>query len=94
MTNDNGLKVKSDNKILGETCNFYENLYKSKDIENENIDVYLSSLENIACLSNEEQQICDVFPTIEECEIAVKEMKINKSPGIYGLSNEFYKKNL
>ena len=42
LTNDNGLKVKSDNKILGEMCNFYENLYKSKEIENENIDVYLS----------------------------------------------------
>ena len=36
--------------------------------------------------------MCDAFPTIEECEIAVKEMKTNKSPGIDGLSNEFYKK--
>ena len=54
--------------------------------------MFLSSLENIACLSDEEQHMCDAFPTIEECEIAVKEMKINKSPGIDGLSNEFYKK--
>ena len=36
--------------------------------------------------------MCDAFPTIEECEIADKEMKTNESSGIDGLSNEFYKK--
>ena len=54
--------------------------------------MYLSSLENIAFLSNEEQQMCDALQTIDSEEIAVKELTITKSPGIDGLSNEFYKK--
>ena len=72
-------------------CNFYENLYTTQDIDNTDIDSYISSLENITCLSNEDKSFCDTFPTLEECEIAVKEMKTNKSPGIDGLPNEFYK---
>ena len=34
----------------------------------------------------------DTLPMVEECETAAKEMKINKSPDIDGLSNDFYKK--
>ena len=51
----------------------------------------MSTLENINCLSNEERNICDMFPTLDECESAVNEMKTNKSPGIDGIPNEFYK---
>ena len=36
--------------------------------------------------------MCDAFPTIDECESSIKEVTINKSPGIDVLSNEFYKK--
>ena len=91
LVNENGNKLTSDNKILGEMCNFYEKLYTSKNIESENIDRYLSTLENISCLSNEEKNICDMFPTLEECESAVNDMKTNKSPGNDGIPNEFYK---
>ena len=73
-------------------CNFYEKLYTSRNIRNEDIDIYLSSLENISCLSNDDKTFCETFPTIHECETAVNEMKTNKSPGIDGIPNEFYKK--
>jgi hypothetical protein len=42
-------------------------------------------------LSNKERQLCDEFPTINECENAIKQMKNNKSPGTDGLPVEFYK---
>ena len=67
-------------------------MYTSRNIRNENIDIYLSSLDNISCLSNEDKKFCDTFPTLKECETAVNEMKTNKSPGIDGIPNEFYKK--
>ena len=92
LVNEDGVSFKSDNKILGEMCNFYEKLYTSRNIRNEDIDIYLSSLENISCLSNDDKTFCETFPTIRECETAVNEMKTNKSPGIDGIPNEFYKK--
>ena len=94
LVNEDSVSFRSDNKILGEMCNFYEKLYTSRNIRNENIDIYLSSLDNISCLSNEDKIFCDTFPTLKECETAVNEMKTNKSPGILvdGIPNEFYKK--
>ena len=54
------------------------------------IDSYLKDTECIT-LSNKERQLCDEFPTINECENAIKQMKNNKSPGSDGLPVEFYK---
>ena len=92
LVNEDGVSFKYDNKILGEMCNFYEKLYTSRNIRNEDIDIYLSSLENISCLSNDDKTFCETFPTIHECETEVNEMKTNKSPGIDGIPDEFYKK--
>ena len=85
------MRFTSDNKILGEMCDFYEKLYTSKDIESDNIDIYLSTLQNITCLSNEERNMCDMFPTLEECEKDVNEMKTNKSPGLMVYQMNFTK---
>ena len=51
---------------------FNEDLYTTKAIDNIDIDSYYSLLENSICLSNEDKSISDSFPTLEECEIAVK----------------------
>ena len=56
--------IRSDNEILGEMCNFYKNFYTTRDIANTDIDSYLSSLENLTCLSNEDKSFCDTFPTL------------------------------
>ena len=49
LVNENWMRFTSDNKILGEMCDFYEKLYTSKYIKSDNIDSYLSTLENINC---------------------------------------------
>ena len=71
-------------------CSYYETLYQSKNIDDTDIDNYLSNC-NIPELSPIEKETCDFFPTIEECREAVFNMKPNKSPGLDGLTGEFYK---
>ena len=83
--------VHSNNDILGEMCTFYENLYSSKQVNDGDIDNYLSTLNVRNVLSEKDQELCDKFPSLEECEEAVKNMKSNKSPGLDGLTSEFYK---
>ena len=37
------------------------------------------------------KNFCDKFPSLEECTDAVMNLKASKSPGLDGLTNEFYK---
>ena len=71
-------------------CSFYENLYSSKHINDENISTYL---QDVTCpkLNDQEKKFCDSLPTIDECTDAVNNLKNNKSPGLDGLPGEFYK---
>ena len=75
---------------MKEICTFYENLYQSKQINNNEINVYLSELEFDRKLNEKEKPFCDEIP-LHECEEAVLNLKDNKSPGIDGIPNEFYK---
>ena len=87
---DNGNTLKTDNEILCQMCSYYEKLYQSKSIDDLEIDNYLSN-SNIPQLSPTEKETYDFFPTIDECKEAVLNMKPNKSPGLDGLTGEFYK---
>ena len=71
-------------------CSFYEKLYTSKNINDVDIDNYISNIE-IPSLSHVDKEYCDEFPTLEECRDAVFNMKANKSPGLDGIPSEFYK---
>ena len=51
--------------------------------------LYLSSLNSV--LSDRDKEFCDTFPSLDECEEAVRNMKPNKSPALDGLTSEFYK---
>ena len=79
----------SNNDILGEMCNFYENLYSTKHVKDDDIDSYLSTLNIGKILSEKDKEYCDTFPSLAECEEAVKNMKSNKSPALDGLTSEF-----
>ena len=72
-------------------CKFYEELYTSKSVDDNDIDNYLHTLDLDNILSQEEKYFCDQFPSIEECGVAVNNLKCNKSPGLDGLTSEFYK---
>ena len=88
-SDENGICT-TQNDIMGEMCSFYEKLYTSKNINDVDIDDYLSNIE-IPSLSSVDKEYCDEFPTLEECRDAVFNMKPNKSPGLDGLPSEFYK---
>ena len=46
---------------------------------------------DIPKLNAEEQIICEGKITTDECDQVIKELKLNKSPGLDGLPGEFYK---
>ena len=79
-SDENGICT-TQNDIMGEMCSFYEKLYTSKNINDVDIDDYLSNIE-IPSLSSVDKEYCDEFPTLEECRDAVFNMKPNKSPGL------------
>ena len=71
-------------------CEIYKNLYTSKQIHDEAIDNYLNATYLEYTVTNDDKYKCDEFPTLDECSDAVKAMKLNKSPGLDGLTTEFY----
>ena len=80
-------------QILREIQLFYENLYSSKlNANQENgLEEFVQSTENLPTLSEEKQQLCEGNITLQECFDCLKLFKNNKSPGCDGLSIEFYK---
>ena len=85
-----GQYVHSNDGIFNEVCNFYESLYKSKEIDKIGISQYLN---DVICpkLTQEDKDMCDATPTLDECKEAVFYMKNDNPPGLDGLLSEFYK---
>ena len=78
-------------RILSEQKRFYQNLYKTNDLEaSDPIEAFLNSL-NIPKLSEEQRQSCEERITTEECRTIKETFQNNKSPGNDGLPVEFYK---
>ena len=88
---NNERQYNSDKDILNHCASFYSNLYKSNNPKQDHIDNYLSELQQLPFLSEEDQAICEGKVNVLECEEALKSMKNNKSPGYDGLTVEFYK---
>ena len=89
--NDNTY-TNNQSEILQEEKVFYETLYTSKNIENENFsNSPFFNLENITPLSEDEKLSCEGAVGENECFIALKEFKNDKTPGTDGWSAEFYK---
>ena len=86
----NNKHIHTNNDILGEMCKFYEHLYTSKLVDNNDIDSYLQTLHLENVFTHEEKTYCG-SPSIEECTVAVSNLKSNNSPGLDGLTSEFYK---
>ena len=53
--------------------------------------IYIVQNTSSKILSEKDKEYCDTFPSLAECEEAVKNMKSNKSPALDGLTSEFYK---
>ena len=82
----------SDKEILEEASSFYKKLYSEDNIEQINIDNFLNDLNVGNTLTETEKSYCEKDISIDELRDAVKNLKLNKSPGSDGLTPDFYKK--
>ena len=74
---DEKIKLETNSDILGEICNFYEKLFSSNSIEDNDIDIYLKKFK-INPLTENDENLCDSFPTLDECKDAVMNLKAKK----------------
>ena len=89
LTKDNLDTATSTRNILIETRAFYKKLYTAEAI---NPDMQRPFFDiSIPQLSASDQQPCELPLSTSELEHALKKMENNKSPGIDGLTSNFYK---
>jgi hypothetical protein len=87
----NGKKITDIKQILSEEEHFYKKLYTSEKSNVNEIKTYLSNVTFENTLKTKEADACDGKITYKECQEAINDMKLNKSPGLDGLTAEFYK---
>ena len=85
----NGHRVTTIEDILDAEVKFYEDLYSTRR-EQSDYDEYLNNIHLEHKLTDEEANICEGPITLKECYEALHGMKLNKSPGLDGLTVEFY----
>ena len=82
--------LETDDEILSECAEYYKALYTSNSPNKDEIKKYLSETNFTKNLSDEDSRKCENDISIVECETIVKTLKLNKSPGLDGLTGEFY----
>ena len=82
-------KLLSDSKDIRKEMNdFYQDLFSEEEVDQEAQDWLADQLS--MSLDEQEQVSCEGLLTIEECREALNGMNTGKSPGIDGLTAEFY----
>ncbi len=90
MLNINGSKCADQKLISDSVFSFYSNLYKS-EFKNSSCELFMDKIKKHMVTINEDlKKTCDSNLTREEVRAALFSMKKGKSPGIDGLSVEFY----
>ena len=69
---------------------YYSKLYQKSDIPINLINKYLNNVNLPNYLTISDCKMCDLDFTTEEVRKTVKTLKLNKSPGMVGLTYEFY----
>jgi len=93
IKNTNGEIVKNQEEINQVAINFYQSLYANSTENNETLlsqEILLGKIENR--ITDLERKELNKDITKEEIIKAINKLKPNKSPGLDGLTNEFYKK--
>ena len=90
LKDKNGISVFEDQDILHVATEFYSNLYKPQSIDIHALDNFFESVRPENTLNDELQGKCEGLFTNEECLNAINNIKRNKSPGLDGLTIEFY----
>ena len=66
-------------------------MYSSQASSTDQVASWFNNITPERILTDENKELCEGRVTFNECKEAVSKMKINKSPGLDGLSAEFYK---
>lgn len=82
-------KINDKEEITNYITEFYSDLYTSQNINEQKINQYLNTT-NLNQLNCDEQHQLEDFINEEECKKALEQFHNNKTPGIDGLSKEFY----
>ena len=90
VKNKNGTFIK-DKDILEQCTDFYSKLYTSSKPNLNDIDEYLNELQQHNTINENEKNLCDRNISVKEVTKAVESLNRNKSPGLDGLTPEFYK---
>ena len=86
-----GKRIETKPKIVHKHVHkFYSNLYKSENVSDKDIEKYLETIKN-PVLTDEDANSCEGDITEAELTLALNNMKLNKAPGIDGLTTEFYR---
>ena len=90
---ENDCSYSDNDNILRVMKNFYEDLYSQKTNTNGLDDIIQAKFlpKQDVALSEEEKNFCDNDISKNECLLALRAMKNDKSPGLDGFSVEFYK---
>jgi hypothetical protein len=91
LINDKGQTAEDDFTILKHCHSFYSNLYSSKNPNKNDIENYVKDIKIEHKLTLNESNTCEGLIDIKELHQIKSQLKANKSPGIDGLSSEFYK---
>jgi len=91
LKNVNMETVTTDEEILDVAKVFYSDLFKSKNVSDSSVNCFFNDITPENVLTEDLVQKCEGALTCEECCRAIDSMKGNKSPGIDGLTVEFYK---
>ena len=90
LRDTNGKSQVSDKEILNVTTDFYTQLYQSNASTDGEIDRYVEAIPRENLLDDLDRLECEGLISLEERTIAVGKMKHNKSPGLDGITTEFY----
>lgn len=78
------------NQIANFCSNFYKNLYSSQYCDDNTVS-FLEPLVDINPINTADQEFCDRPISLKEIVDSINNVKNNKSPGVDGLTSEFYK---
>ena len=90
LVNNDGDKIINPKDILEEEERYFEEVYASRNMD-PNCPIFKEFFEIENSLSEGIVKTCEGVMSIDECEIALKTMENNKTPGTDGLTPEFYR---
>ena len=87
VNSSTGVLLSDSRDIRKEMNNFYQDLFTEEEVDME-AQNWLP--DQLSTSLNDQEQTCEGLLTVEECREALNGMNTGKSPGIDGLTAEFY----